>query len=208
MNRATRDKFASGTQTDKTAGNACWETAPEVFEKLNADFGPFDIDLTADADRALCEVWFGPGRGALAPDALVVAWHRYGKNGYSNPPYGNFVPPMLWKAKREAALGCASTLLLPMRVTKGFKDHVLNGASDLLFCDKRLIFYENGAPRLNPKTGKPDSAMFDSIVVRYTPGHHGQPRVGIWEVPAHGKASSQRRAARSSSPLISTEATA
>lgn len=195
MNRETRDKFASGTTVDKTTGNACWETAPEIFAKLNKDFGPFDVDLTADADRALCAVWFGPGVGTFAPDALTAAWHTYGRNGYSNPPYGSFVPHMLRKAALEAARGFTSTLLLPMRVTKAFHQHVLSGASELLFCDKRLIFYENGAPRLNPKTGKPDAAMFDSIVVRYQPGVYACPRVGVWRVPAHGKAASTRRAA-------------
>lgn len=73
MNRATRDKFASGTdQADLTTGNACWETAPLVFQKLAEDFGPFDIDLTADAQRALCRVWFGPDSSVGQYDALVT----------------------------------------------------------------------------------------------------------------------------------------
>lgn len=187
MDRATRDKFASGTQKDITAGNACWETPPEVFAKLNADFGPFDIDLTADSQRRLCEAYIGPDH--IRPelrDALEVDWWHHGRNGYSNPPYGPFVQDMLAQAKSQAKLGFTTTLLLPMRVTKAFQRHVLNGASELLFCDKRIIFNENGAPRINPKTGKPDPAMFDSIIVRYTPGHVGPPRVGIWEVPPHG----------------------
>jgi hypothetical protein len=97
MNRATRDKFA--TRTDQTAldgGNACWETAPKVFAKLNEDFGPFDLDLTANTSNHLAP-WFGPGSplsmeidGAdrACTDCLIVPWHRFGHNGYSNPPYG------------------------------------------------------------------------------------------------------------------------
>ena len=185
MNRATRDKFASGTQADLTSGNACWETPPAVYEKLNADFGPFVVDLTADSARALCPVWFGPGVDTFGEDALLVSWHTYGTRGYSNPPYGPFVAKMLAKAKQEVQRGFTSVLLLPMRVTKAFRLHVLDGASELLFCDKRITFWENGAPRVNPKTGKTDGALFDSVVVVYRPGCPLRPTVDVWHVPPH-----------------------
>lgn len=134
MNRATRDKLVSGTQQDDlTTGNACWETPPLVFEKLNKDFGPFDVDLTADAKRHLCPVWFGPDSSVGEFDALAARWHDHGRSGYSNPPYGPFIQRLLAKAKLEAsAMHFTATLLLPMRVTKAFKAHVLDGASELL----------------------------------------------------------------------------
>lgn len=187
MNRKTRDLFASGTvQADLTTGNACWETAPAVFAKLNEDFGPFDLDLTADGQRHLCPVWFGPASPKHEYDALSAHWTTFGRNGYSNPPYGPFIQRLLPRAKAFAAEGFTTTLLLPLRVTKAFKAHILNGASELLFCDKRLVFWENGAPRLNPKTGKPDCALFDSIIVRYLAfGANRTPRVDVWHVPPH-----------------------
>lgn len=186
MNRATRDKFASGTdQSDLTTGNACWETAPAIFAKLNEDFGPFDLDLTADKDRHLCPIWFGPYSPKHEYDALSAPWLVYGRNGYSNPPYGPFIQRLLPRCKAFAVEGFSSTLLLPLRVTKAFKAHVLRGAAELLFCDKRLVFWENGAPRLNPKTGKPDCALFDSVIVRYKPGVYFTPTLGVWEVPPH-----------------------
>ncbi len=198
MNRATRDKFVKRTdQTALTSGNACWETAPLVFARLNEDFGPFDIDLTADARRNLCRVWFGPG-SEYETDALSAAWRDYGCNGYSNPPYGDFVKMMLRKAKEEALAGFTSTLLLPLRVTRAFKDYVLDGASDLLLCDKRLVFFEAGVPRCSmDRKGKlrPDTALFDSMIVRYTPGRHGAPRLGLWKVPKHVMAEDLDRAA-------------
>lgn len=199
MKRETRDKFASGTkQADLTSGNACWETPPDVFAKLNADFGPFDVDLTADSQRALCEAWFGPGEASYAHDAITAAWHTYGRRGYSNPPYGAFVAQMLAKAKAEASRGFETTLLLPMRVTRAFRAHVLNGAAELWFCDRRITFWENGAPRINPRTGKPDSALFDSIVVRYVPGIAGPLQVGVWTVP-------QERRIHAVAPLFSAQ---
>ena len=193
LNRSTRDKFAKGTdQSDLTTGNACWETAPPVFRKLNKDFGPFDIDITADRQRHLCPIWFGPDSPVKEYDALTTTWLQYGRNGFSNPPYGAFVQKILRAAKLEAAQGFTSTFLLPMRVTKAFHAHVLQGAADLMFCDARLTFYENGEPRWNAKKLAqglyvPDPAMFDSIVVRYLPGvsKFNMPRLGVWNVPEH-----------------------
>lgn len=201
MDNATKNKLTSGTdQADLTTGNACWETPPIVFAKLNQDFGPFDIDLTADAKRHLCQVWFGPNSPIAEFDALSATWIGGGRQrGYSNPPYGPFIQQLLPVAKRWKDMGFASTLLLPMRVTKAFKAHVLGGATELLFCDTRLTFFENGIPRLNERKwveeGKAiaDPAVFDSIIVRYLPGRT-ELRVGIWNVPKHVTADDLARA--------------
>jgi hypothetical protein len=193
MNRDTRDKFASGTdQSDLTSGNACWETSPAVLAALNRDFGPFDVDLCADATRHLCPTWLGPGsnHGLHAADALTAPWILYGDTGYCNPPYGAFIAKILPKAKQEAANGFTSVFLIPMRATKAFRQHILRGAAELLFCDKRLIFWENGAPRVNAKTKKPDCALFDSIIVVYRPGSNWEndgPRVSVWEAPNYAE---------------------
>lgn len=196
MNRDTRDKFASGTQKDVTSGNACWETAPIIFEQLNADHGPFEIDLTADAQRALLPIWFGPG-SPFYDDALIAPWHKYGTTGYSNPPYGPFVGRrgpkgvhlgILPKAKIEAEHGFTSEFLLPLRITGAFRNYVLRGASDVILPTKRLVFFENGVPRCSyDEKGKPraDCAMFDSMIVRYQPGTHDWPRLSEWTVPKH-----------------------
>lgn len=199
MDRATRDKMVSGTSRDLTAGNAAWETPPLVFAKLNEDFGPFQIDLTADAQRHLCPIWFGPDSNVGEFDALAADWRSHGDGGYSNPPYGPFIQQMLARAKRWADEGFDATLLLPMRVTKAFKAHILKGASDLLFCDSRLTFFENGIPRLNEKQWREhgravaDPAVFDSIIVRFRPGGHSL-NVGIWNVPKHVTADDLARA--------------
>jgi len=184
MKRATRDRFVIATQKDINAGNACLETPPQVFHKLEDDFGPFEIDLTANAQNHLCLVWFGPG--GIAEDALTASWHVCGATGYSNPPYGPFVSKILKKAKQEAAMGFTSTLLLPVRMKRAIHQHVLQGASELWFCDKRIAFWEGGAPKLDPKTQKPTGALFDSMIVRYLPGmHFSAPRARSWKVPPH-----------------------
>jgi hypothetical protein len=173
VDRQSRDKFTTVTQADVTGGNACLETPPAIYAKLLEDFGPFALDLTADAERHLSPLWLGPG-SALASDALTAHWHHFGFTGYSNPPYGPFVPRILKKAKEEAAAGFASTFLLPMRVTKAFTAHVL---------------WEHGAPKLTltkKGTYEVTAALFDSILVRYVPGQRvTPPHVGSWKVPPH-----------------------
>lgn len=217
MDRATRDKFASGTQADVTSGNACWETPPEVFAQLDRDFGPFDVDLTADRQRRLCHSYFGPDHVyAEYRDALTADWLVCGHHGYSNPPYGPFVQKMLRKASIEATKGFTSTLLLPMRVTVAFKEVIIPQASELLFCDSRIVFHENGQPRWNQKILREkglyvgDSAMFDSVIVRFMPQRRTL-HVAIWDVPEHGKwkpeyAHSQACLDRSMEPAATTAA--
>lgn len=208
MRRQTTESMNRGTDTsDLTTGNAVWETPPLVFEKLNQDFGPFAIDLTADAQRHLCPIWFGPDSPVGELDALKALWSAHGTNGFSNPPYGPFVQRLLLYARATAAAtGFTSTLLLPMRVTDAFKKYVLVGASQLLFCDSRLTFFENGVPRLNDakfgKRGKKgqllkvptDPAMFDSIIVRFGPKQFASVSTGIWHVPKHVTADDLARA--------------
>jgi phage N-6-adenine-methyltransferase len=185
MNRQTRDRFVLPTQEDLTTGNACLETPPQVFAKLQDDFGPFDIDLTANESNHLCLQWFGPG-SPLAEDALTAPWHLAGKTGYSNPPYGRFVAKILKKAKAEAAKGFASTFLLPVRMKKAIHEYVLYGAAELWFCDKRIAFWQDGAPKLDSASQKPTGALFDSMIVRYKPGmRFSPPRAGSWKVPKH-----------------------
>ncbi|KKN41447.1 hypothetical protein LCGC14_0723180 [marine sediment metagenome] len=172
-----------------------WQTPPAVFAALNAQFGPFDLDLTANAKNHLCERWMGPG-GNMPQDALATPWRLYGTRGYSNPPYGrSFVPQLLAKAAQEASLGFDTTLLLPLRVTKAFRQWIIGSASTLYYCDRRICFWEDGHPRWNAKRlthGRltPDPAMFDSIVVRFDPHVVASKRLSslrtdIFQVPPH-----------------------
>ena len=82
-----------------------------------------------------------------------------------------------------------------MRATKAFRAHILDGAAEIWFSDKRLIFWENGAPRLNPKTGKPDAALFDSILVVFAPTKAlYAPVVGVWQAPSYALQGAPRKA--------------
>jgi hypothetical protein len=194
MDRATRDKFASGTdQRNLAGGNATWETPPAVFAALHEAFH-FDVDLCADAARALLPVWLGPGsrHGLHAADALQAPWRAYGARGFANPPYGRFVASLLVKARREARAGFLSLLLLPVRMTKAFHENVLVDSARILVCDKRLTFFEHGAPRLNDRAWRErgravaDPALFDSMLVIFEPSRVGrETTIETWRVPPH-----------------------
>lgn len=193
MNRATRDKFASGTdQSNLTGGNATWQTPPAVFADLNAIYG-FDIDICANKAAALLPVWFGPGSDYWT-DAIDddLSWHQYGNFGFCNPPYGAFIKPVVYKAVVEAAFGFSTLLLLPLRMTQITRWAVFESGSvvDWLFCDKRITFFEDGVPRLD-RHGNPSPALFDSMLVLIGPGYH-RPRVAPYHVPDHVPAEYRR----------------
>lgn len=195
VNRAERDSFTAQTPDDIAYGEgACLETPKAVFDRLNERF-KFDVDLTANENNHLLPEWMGPG-SMLHHDALECVWNWYGSpafprrmSGYSNPPYGNFIPKILTKALHERDKGFLSVFLLPLRASKWYKDLVLPYYSELWHLESRLTFPYLGKPRIDPETKlnrtraawnthnptkrqrelKPDGALFDSIVVVYRP---------------------------------------
>lgn len=178
----------SVTNMDPTSGNSCWETPPEVFAALDSEFH-FDVDLTGGpGTQHRCPTWFGPG--GLEENALGTSWSMVGMKGFSNPPYGKFIPLIMEKAYQEAIYGFTTVFLLPNRVTRWYKN-AMRHAHQIRIVDERIAFWEDGHPRRNKKilakTGKqvPDPAMFDSciVVVKNTPKGAGlYPRAAfdIW----------------------------
>lgn len=165
----------SPTNADPTKGNACWETPPDVFAALHEEF-KFKIDLTGGpGTQHRLPLWFGPG--GHAEDALSIPWATTGGRGsvgFSNPPYGRFIPLIMEKAYAEAQSGFTSVFLLPNRVTRWYKN-AMRHASEIRIVDERIAFWEDGHPRWNAKilreTGAkvPDPAMFDSCIVVVRP---------------------------------------
>lgn len=185
MNAATRRRITSGTdQADLTGGNACWQTPPVVFNWLNDRFR-FDVDLCADVTRALLPVWFGPG-SEFEEDALTAPWHEFGEFGFCNPPYGAFVAPVLRKAAEEARCGFTSLHLIPLRMNSGVREAVFRSGqvSRVMAANRRITFFENGAPRRDAK-GNPMPALFDSMLLVFEPGRHPFPVLVEWDVPVH-----------------------
>lgn len=185
--------MVSGTdQGDVTTGNACWQTPPSVAAALCAEFG-CDIDLFANARSKVLPTWLGPG-SPIGEDALAVDWHRHGTAGFSNPPYGDFLKLVLAKAAYEAwANAFTSVHLLPLRLNAALRTAIFGSeqVSHWLFPDKRIAFWENGAPRMgrDKRSGvmRPMPALFDSTILVFGPGTHVTPKIGEWKVPTTTK---------------------
>lgn len=104
-----------------------WQTPPELFAALDAEFG-FDVDVAANAENTLKDEYLGPDRGRPdRVDALSVSWSRLTSRAtravcWCNPPYsrglqGKFIA----KAAEEAKRGATVVMLIPARTdTKAF----------------------------------------------------------------------------------------
>ena len=88
-------------------GNDLWRTPQWLFAYLNESYGPFDIDLAANADNTKCAAYLD-----AIVNSLSQPWSSRYKNGFCNPPYSD-LNPWLIKAHAENYKGFKSTWVLP-----------------------------------------------------------------------------------------------
>ena len=115
-----------------------WETPPDLFADLAAEFGPFDLDVAATPETAKAERFFTPEDDGLAQMWRGTCW--------CNPPYGRQIGKWIAKAHAEAEAGYATTvMLIPSRTeTAYWHDHVMK--ADLVrFLRGRVRFFRDGA---------------------------------------------------------------
>lgn len=141
-----------------------WATPQDLFDRLNAEFGPFDLDACATLSNSKCETFISPSdNGLRVPHWL--SWSKDPEYGdylnyriWMNPPYGREIGKWVQKAYEESQKGCLVCCLLPARTdTKWFHDYCTKG--EIRFLRGRVKF--GGA-----KTGAP----FPSMVVVFRPG--------------------------------------
>ena len=126
-----------------------WATPPQVLEKLNAEFGPFDYDP--------CPIDWEEGRD---PDGLKSEW---GQRNFVNPPYDN-VSAWFRKAHEEWQKG-KLVVLLTNAVTDNavFHDLVL-GNAELRFVRGRIQFIDPRRPDFRAGNVRP------SMLTIFRPG--------------------------------------
>ena len=126
-----------------------WQTPPEVFEPLDAEFG-FTVDAAASAENAmLARYWDVASDGATQPWAGERVW--------CNPPYGREQRWWIEKAHRSEAE--VAVLLLPARPdTAAWHDWILPSA-EVRFLRGRIRF-----------VGAKYSAPFPSAIVIWRGG--------------------------------------
>jgi DNA N-6-adenine-methyltransferase (Dam) len=136
-----------------------WETPPEVFDPLHAEFG-FTLDVAAGPSNHKVDRWLGPG--GLYECGLSVAWR--GERCWMNPPYSRRVQPaFIKKAALEAQrCGVLTVALLPARTdTRAFHRYIWDAATNTPYPWCKVRFWQGRIWFV----GAPASAPFPSMVV-------------------------------------------
>jgi len=128
-----------------TSNTDQWATPVDFFNKMSTEFGPFDIDVCADASNAKCFNYFDEAANGLSKPWTGTCW--------MNPPYGKHIGTWMKKAYEESKAGNTVVCLVPARTdTKWWHDYALHGS--VTFVKGRLKF-----------GGSKNSAPFPSAVV-------------------------------------------
>lgn len=116
-----------------------WPTPQDFFDKVAAEFGPFDLDVCASAENAKCARFF-----TVADDGLTQEWRG---RCWMNPPYGRTIGQWMRKAYESAQAGAFVVCLVPARTdTAWWHEYAMKG--QVRFIRGRLKFggHANSAP--------------------------------------------------------------
>lgn len=140
-----------------------WETPPELFAKLDAEFH-FELDVAASDANHKCVSYFTP-----LNNGLLVPWP--GRTCWMNPPYGSKIGKWMAKAWLESAGGGATVVcLVPARTdTKWWHDYVIGKGAEVRFLKGRVKFLKPGAG----PNDKRQPAPFPSAIVIFRPVANG-----------------------------------
>ena len=146
-----------------STGKDDWQTPPELFAQLDAEFH-FVCDVAATRENRLCPLWFGPD--SHFGSALGLKDWRFNEVPcayWCNPPYskglqGKFIA----RAALERQHGITTVMLIPARTdTRAFHQYVWDATKhqpregvEVRFLPGRLKF-----------VGAKDAAPFPSMVV-------------------------------------------
>ena len=113
------------------AGQYCWETPKDFFEKYNKEFG-FTVDVCASESNHKCDIYYSEEQ-----DGLLQNWEK--NICWMNPPYGRRISHWVKKAYLESLKGATVVCLLPARTdTKWWWDYCMKG--EIRFIKGRIKF--------------------------------------------------------------------
>ena len=139
--------MTSGMYTSATCE---WETPPELFKALDAEFH-FTLDPCSTDRNALCAKHYTKEQDGLAQD-----WS--GETVFCNPPYGREIGKWIRKCYQHSIGGGTAVMLIPARTdTAVFHDYIY-GKAEIRFIRGRLKF-----------SGSKINAPFPSMIVVYKP---------------------------------------
>lgn len=145
--------------------NTTWATQQKFFDKVNAHFGPFDLDVCALPDTTKCARYFTPEIDGLAQEWTGTVW--------MNPPYGcDNLDKWLKKAQNAATRGATVVCLVPTRTNPPWWHEWVMKAHEIHFIVKKLSFD-------GPKDGVPFTGHA-LVVFRQGQRLLGQPTIASW----------------------------
>lgn len=113
-----------------------WATPLPLFRSIEAEEGPFDVDVCANAGNAKVPRFFSVEDDGLAQPWRGVCW--------MNPPYGREISKWVKKARESAEAGAKVVCLLPARTdTRWWHDHI-EGRARVRFLKGRVHFNGTG----------------------------------------------------------------
>lgn len=137
-----------------------WETPQDLFDSLDAEFGPFDMDVAANAKNSKCSYF-----ASKEDDALTQDWM---KTNWCNPPYSR-VLEFVSKAQQETTKGNTTVMLIPARTdTRFFHDYIYQKPNvEVRFLKGRIKFVspDGGLLRGTKMNGSNNAAPFPSMIV-------------------------------------------
>ncbi len=117
-----------------------WSTDPELFARLDREFGPFEMDVCASPENHKCPVYFTTDDDGLQQQWVGRVW--------MNPPYGRGIDRWMRKAAQAGADGATVVCLVPARVDASWWREATSQASLVRIFPVRLRFggIDNAAP--------------------------------------------------------------
>ncbi len=137
-----------------------WSTPADTYALIEAELGPFQVDLAANEYNAKCKRWIGEDE-----DSLSVAWHKLPQPCFLNPPYSN-IRPWVEHAYHEMCLGGEFAVLLPgHRREQGWYHDWIVGKARFVYDIRGRTAY--GQPPGVIIKGGVSSPKFPSMVVSF-----------------------------------------
>ena len=122
-----------------------YRTPDQLFNTLNKQFGPFNLDVAANADNSKCDNFLD-----RQTNGLEAKWNG---NVWCNPPYGRDMIKWVKKAIHEIKNNDtvdSITMLIPIRSNSNyFHNLIMTNIDSLVFVKGRLKF---GGPNTQGKT--------------------------------------------------------
>lgn len=113
-----------------------WATPQDLFDRLAAEFGPFDVDVCATPDNAKVARFFTKEQDGLAQPWVGRCW--------MNPPYGREIGHWVKKARESADAGATVVCLLPARTDTAWWHDNIQGRAEVRFLRGRVHFNGTG----------------------------------------------------------------